>query len=108
MSSDLALYYYYLSYGNLEPFSIKVPPDAAVDDCKQLILRDSRSESPASLTDLYKAPEEHAMYITLEALSVSSLGPPLVICLTMQDIFGLCPQQHRLHLVLVDRGMNRL
>ncbi|KAF8124149.1 hypothetical protein EV363DRAFT_1300014 [Boletus edulis] len=105
MSSDLTLSYYYLRYGRLKPAHIKVPPDATVDHCKELILRDSKSESPTSLADLYRVPEEHAMNVTLGAVSISNLGPPLVFNLTMKDIFGLCPQRDRLHLVLVDLGV---
>ncbi|KAF8551486.1 hypothetical protein OG21DRAFT_1486923 [Imleria badia] len=113
MSSDLTLSYYYLRYGELQPDNIEVPPGATVAHCKKLILRDSKSESPASLTALYRLPEEHTMPLydansTLGALSVADLGPPLDFHLSMENIFGPHPEQDRLHLVLVDRGMDRL
>ncbi|KAF8123117.1 hypothetical protein EV363DRAFT_1548941 [Boletus edulis] len=91
-----------LRYGHLTPAFIKVPPDTTVDHCKELILRVSKSKSPRFLADLYRVPEEHAVNVTLGAVSISNLGPSLVIYLTMQDIFGLCPQRDHLHLVLVD------
>ncbi|KAF8433686.1 hypothetical protein L210DRAFT_3649505 [Boletus edulis BED1] len=94
-----------LRYGHLTPAFIKVPPDTTVDHCKELILRVSKSKSPRFLADLYRVPEEHAVNVTLGAVSISNLGPSLVIYLTMQDIFGLCPQRDHLHLVLVDLGV---
>ena len=108
MSSDLSLFYYYLDYGNATPIPIRVPPNTTVGDCRQFILEHAKSKSPPHRAELYRVPEEHAVNVrTLGALSVSSLGSPLVTG-TMRDIFGLCPQQDCLHLVLVDRGMYRL
>ena len=108
MSSDLKLVYYYRRYGDLQVSPIAVPPDTIVHDCKANILKAEQSTSTPGFADLYKIPQEVPLddvSSTLEALSVSELGPPLRMDLSMQNIFGQDLKQDRLHFVLVDRGM---